>query len=176
MELKRVGSVSWGGNLRRAFLFDDVALTLQHWLERTADGNECGVRIEIQRLAENSASEVATEFAAKVLRVAGPIWRADIFTLSSGVPLNLDRAHYHSKFNGDEPCDREWDERLTSSYLSWLLDNLLGISIVFERAGVPDLARSRDCERIADCSKEIVAAVALMMDDVWNVARDFVLE
>lgn len=173
VELERTGSVSWAGSYRPAFLFAGVSITLQHWLERAPDGEECGVRVEIQRLSQSVASESASEFAAKVLRIGGPIWRADIFMLGSASPRNLDRAHYHPHFVGDEPSDRVWDKELKAAPFPWLSSKLRGISEICALAGAPELISRSDCELISRRSQEIVAATEKMMEEVWAAAPHF---
>lgn len=168
-----MGEVSWSGPFRSTFLFDQVAITIQHWCESASDGDECGVRVEIQRMVESVASQAATEFATKVLHISGPIWRADIFTLSSGTQHNWNRAHYHSHFNGDEPCDRDWDAALTQDPFTWLVGKLREIGNVFELAGAADLVEVGDCARIGERSAQIVAAAELMMEEVWSAAPSF---
>ena len=168
-----MGEVSWSGPFQSAFLFDQVAITIQHWFESASDGDECGVRVEIQRMVDSVASHGATEFAAKVLHIAGPIWRADIFTLSSGTQHNWNRAHYHSHFNGDEPCDRDWDAALTQDPFTWLVRKLREIGNVFELAGAADLVEGSDCARIGERSAQIVAAAELMMEEVWSAVPNY---
>lgn len=167
-ELRQSGSISWEGYVRRAFLFDLVGVTLQQWMERAPDGDEIGVRAELQRLSIGKAAESASEFSAKVITFSRPLWRADIFTLSSGVPGNFDRAHFHPRFDGCEPCDRVWDARLTADPFAWLTDQLASMPQVLEAAAAADLAGSEDCARIAATAAEISQVAQVCMQQ----ARD----
>ena len=38
VDLRRAGTISWGGYVRQAFLFEDIGVTLQQWMERAEDG------------------------------------------------------------------------------------------------------------------------------------------
>jgi hypothetical protein len=165
MELVSVGDVSWASPDRSAFLFDGLAITLQQWCERASDGDETGVRVEIQHLTQSEPEDATTEFAAKVFHIAVPIWRVDIFSLSSGTPGNFDRAHFHPRFNGAEPCDREWDAALATSPFDWLREKLSRVDDLLVIAGFPDAEGSDDVRRIAHRSEAIgVMAEELMLE------------
>lgn len=174
MEMQRVGQVSWSGPVRPSYLFAEVAITLQKWCERASDGYECGVRVEVQQLDQSMASRANSEFAARILLIAGPIWRADLFTLSTGLPGNFDRAHFHPRFIGDEPCDRQWDAALTRMPFGWLQENLENMSRVFTEAGFADLATGHDVRRIREMAPGIVSVARSLMDEVERVAPEFV--
>ncbi len=175
LELRRSGTVSWEGHLRHAFLFDQLGVTLQLWMERAADGDEIGVRAELQRLSVGTAADAATEFAAKVMTLSRPIWRADIFTLSSGGPGNFDRAHFHPRFDGSEPCEREWDPLLTADPFAWLAGQLSNLPRVLDRAGAADLAGSEDCTRVADMAGAISQVAGSCMAQVREAGADVVV-
>ena len=175
MEMQRVGQVSWSGYVRPSFFFGEVGITLQHWCERAEDGDECGVRVEMQRLEQSASPGAETEFAAKVLHLAGPIWRGDIFTLSTGVAGNFDRAHFHPQFVGVEPCDRHWDSQLTEATFAWLRGQLDQMGRIFEQAGLADMAAGPDVARIRAWAPHIVSGARQMMDDVEQVFPHFTL-
>ena len=173
MEFLRVGDVSWGSPDRAAYLFDGLAITVQQWCEQASDGNESGVRVEIQHLTQSVPTNAKTEFAAKVFHIATPIWRADIFMLGSGVPGNFDRAHYHPRFNGVEPCDREWDVSLTASPFEWLREKLWRMDAIVVSAGFSELEGSSDVSRIGRRSAAIVLTAEELMREVRAVAPNF---
>ncbi len=163
VDLRRAGTISWGGYVRQAFLFEDIGVTLQQWMERAEDGDEIGVRVEIQHLAVEQPADTASEFAAKVMTLSRPIWRADIFTLTSSDPGNFDRAHYHPHFDGSQPCDRAWDQLLTQDPFAWLSDQLASVPEILEQAGAADLAGSSDPARVADMAPAIAQIAELLM-------------
>ena len=173
MEMQRVGQVSWSGYTRPSFLFHEVAITLQHWCERAEDGDECGVRVEVQRLDQRESPGAQTEFAARVLQIAGPIWRGDLFTLSTGRAGNFDRAHFHPHFVGVEPCDRHWDPWLAEDPFAWLRDQLERMDTVLEEAGFADMAAGGDVARIRASAPQIEAAARRMMDEVERLSPNF---
>ena len=47
-------------------------------------------------------------------RLDRPLWRADLFDRLRTRPGASAPAHYHPWFNGNEPCDRNWDPALTA--------------------------------------------------------------
>ncbi len=175
MEMQRVGQVSWSGYTRPSYLFNEVAITLQHWCERAEDGDECGVRVEVQRLDQSESPGAKTEFAARVLHIAGPIWRGDLFTLSTGKAGNFDRAHFHPHFIGVEPCDRHWDAWLTQDPFAWLRGQLEQVDTLFAEAGFAEMAAGDDVARIRALAPRIEATARQMMDEVERLSPDFSL-
>src|SRR5271165_6946561 len=121
LELREVGSVSRTGCQRRVFLFETIGITVFHWCERAADGDEIGARVEIQRLEERPGTH---EFHAVELLLHDPLFRADLFRLSTGTRGNLDRAHYHPRFTGRSACGRVFEPELTADPVSWLARRL----------------------------------------------------
>ena len=172
LELRQSGSVSWEGYTRHAFLFDQIGVTLQLWMERAPDGDEIGVRAELQHLTVGNAGQHASEFSAKVMTLSGPIWRADIFTLTTGEPGNFDRAHAHPRFDGSEPCDREWDPLLSTDPFAWLAGQLGDLPALLTLAGAAELADSPDCARVAGMAAAIAEAARLCMAQVREAVAD----
>jgi hypothetical protein len=174
LELRQSGSVSWEGPTRHAFLFDELGLTLQQWMERAADGDEIGVRAELHHFAADKPAEDASEFAAKVMTLSRPIWRADIFTLTTGEPGNFARAHFHPRFDGTEPCERDWDPNLSADPFAWLAQQLTDLPRVLARAGAGELAGSPDCARAAALAGEIAQVARACMIQVLEAGPDVV--
>lgn len=158
-ELRSVGRVSSAGYLRRAFLFETIGITAQLWSERSGDGREVGVRVEIQRLDEHPGE---CEYDAVELRLHDPIFRADLFTIDTGAAGNFDRAHYH-RFEGRNPGARFFDPALTNDPLAWLADRLSDLDGLLEAAGRPELQRADDGRRVAESAPAVVAAVRELM-------------
>jgi hypothetical protein len=160
LELHTVGDVSESGYFRRAFLFERLALTAQHWTEHAADGDEVGVRVELQELREERG---VSEFDAVELLVHRPIWRADLFRLSTADPGNFARAHFHDRFSGREPSHRRWDEELKAEPVGWLATQLGDPDALLESAGRADLAGTADSRRIVEAIPQVLADVRALL-------------
>lgn len=160
VELQDVGSVSSAGVERRCFLFAGIGITAQHWKERAEDGDEIGVRVEIQRLAEDNGP---TEFAARELRLHDCIWRADLFGFSAAPAGNFARAHYHPSFDGRKPSERHWDASLTHDPVAWVTGQLVHFDELLVAAGRPELAGTADSRRVAAAAPAIAEAVREML-------------
>ncbi len=160
VELRNAGRVSSAGIERRCFFFDGIGITAQYWQERAQDGDENGVRVEIQRLSQDAGP---MEFAATELRLHDPIWRADLFSFSAAPPGNFARAHYHPGFDRREPGERHWDAALTRDPVSWLTGQLSGLDQLLMAAGRPELAGTQDAGRVAAAAPAIGRAVGEML-------------
>ena len=163
LELKEVGSVGRAGYVRWAFMFQTIAITVQHSGLRAADGEEVGVRVEIQRLEEHWGAD---ESEAVELRIFDPIFRADLFSLSRGSPGNFDRAHYHPSFNGRDPGERVFAVEFTDNPIAWLREKLSDLGGLLETAGRPELVNNADSARVAAAVPSIVEAVTQFLDSV----------
>lgn len=150
------GQVSGSGYQRLAFLFQTVGITMQHYRIHADEGDELGVRVEIQHLDARPGPD---ESDAWELRLHAPIFRADLFTLSTGVPGNLERAHYHPIFSGRSPIERVFDVRIRTEPLTWLTDVLSDFDALLTAAGCAHLAGRGDGARVAAALPAIVEAV-----------------
>jgi predicted HD phosphohydrolase len=168
VEFRDVGQVSSAGIERRGFFFADIAITAQHWRERTDDGEEAGVRVEIQLLEQTLGR---SEFAATELILRAPIWRADLFTFSAAPPGNFARAHYHPSFDGRDPTERHWDPDLTRDPVSWLTGRLADLDELLATAGRPELAGTGDSKRVAAAAAAIGLTVREMLATVVTRQR-----
>ena len=157
------GQVSGSGYQRLAFLFETVGITMQHYRIHADDGDELGVRVEMQHL---DACPGPDDSDAWELRLHDPIFRADLFTLSTGVPGNLDRAHYHPVFSGRYPTDRVFDGRIQTEPLTWLTDVLSDLDALLMAAGCANLAGRGDGARVAAAVPAIVEAVQQFLSAV----------
>jgi hypothetical protein len=157
------GQVSGSGYQRLAFLFETVCITMQHYRIHADDGDEVGVRVEIQHL---DASPGSDESDAWEIRLHDPIFRADLFTLSTGLPGNLDRAHYHPVFSGRSPIERVFDPRIQTEPLAWLTDMLSDFDALLTAADCPNLVGRGDGARIAAAIPAIVEAARQFLSAV----------
>lgn len=106
-----------------------TAVLIGHWFEIDLyDASmEHGVRIELRELAAHP--HLGSESAAQLVTADRPLWRADLFDRLTDPPGTFAVAHYHPRFEGNEPCARVWDTQLSADPWLWLERQ-------FERAGV----------------------------------------
>lgn len=161
LELREVGTVSSTGCQRRVFLFETIGITVHHWCERAADGDEVGARVEIQRLEERPGDH---EFHAWEFLLHDPLFRADLFRISTGTPGNFDRAHYHPRFDGRVAGGRVFEPELTADPLSWLAGRLSDLPGLLEKAGRPELVYEPDVRRVREAVPAIIAVVRDYLD------------
>lgn len=97
-----------------------TALLVRHWFEIDLDdaSMEHGCRVELREVP--SLPHRGTESAAQVVTADRPLWRADLFDRVGDPPGSFSVAHYHPRFHDVEPCDRVWDEHLSSDPWGWL--------------------------------------------------------
>ena len=86
---------------------------------------EHGTRVEIRERPPQA--QRGSESAAQVITADRPLWRADLFDRLTDEPGTFGAAHYHPRFNGNEPCERNWDPALTADPWSWLGDQLTSL-------------------------------------------------
>ena len=100
------------------------AVTIRHWFEINLDdaSMEHGARIEIRELPPQPHR--GSESASQLISVDHPLWRADLFDRLADPPGSFSAAHYHPRFEGDEPCARCWDAALTADPWAWLGDQI----------------------------------------------------
>jgi hypothetical protein len=108
--------------LLQAFIFNEIAIIVRHWFEIGPDDNEHGTRIEIRRRVSHEHRGSAS--APQLIEIDDIIWRADLFDSLSDEPGNFARAHHHMQFDGIEPVDRDWDDRLSADPFGWLEEQL----------------------------------------------------
>jgi hypothetical protein len=96
------------------------AVITRHWFEIDLDdaSMEHGARIELRELAPRPHR--GSESAAQLVTADRPLWRADLFDRLTDAPGSYGVAHFHPRFDGNEPCPRHWDPGLTASPWQWL--------------------------------------------------------
>jgi hypothetical protein len=140
-----------------AFVYNETAILVRHWFEVSLTDShlEHGVRLEL-RLREPQQHR-GSESAAQRIVADRPLWRADLFDRVDGTPGGFDAAHFHPRFAGVEPCERNWAEAIQATPWEWLHDQLSDIAAVAETAGVPLPDPAADTEQIRADAPEIVA-------------------
>jgi hypothetical protein len=124
-----------GVQLLQAFVFNEIAIIVRHWFEIGPEDNEHGARIEVRRVV--SHEHRGSESAPQLIEIDDIIWRADLFDTLSEKPGNFARAHHHVHFDGIEPVDRDWDDRLSADPFGWVEEQL---------EALPDLLAARGAE------------------------------
>ncbi|MGI5231273.1 hypothetical protein [Actinoallomurus sp. CA-142502] len=140
-----------------AFVYNDTAILVRHWFEVSPKDShlEHGVRLEL-RLREPQPLR-GSESAAQRIVADRPVWRADLFDRVDGTPGAFEAAHFHPRFDGVEPCERNWADAVKATPWEWLHGELSDIGAVAERAGVPLADPAADVEQIRADAPEIVA-------------------
>ena len=100
------------------------AVVIRHWFEIDLEdaSMEHGARVELRELPAQPRR--GSESAAQVITADRPLWRADLFDRLTDQPGTFGVAHYHPKFDGNEPCDRAWSKELTADPWQWLHDQV----------------------------------------------------
>ena len=118
----------------QAFVFNEIAITVRHWFEIGPDDNEHGARLEVRRLVGHEHR--GSESAPQLIEIDDIIWRADLFDTLSEEPGNSARAHHHVNFDGIEPVDRDWDDRLSADPFGWVEEQLKALPELVAARGV----------------------------------------
>jgi hypothetical protein len=107
--------------------FCRCAVIVRHWFE--IDMSDCslehGARVELRELAPRAHRD--SESAAQAVTLDRPLWRADLFGRVDDEARAFSVAHYHPRFDGNEPCGRVWDPALTADPWRWLGDQLASL-------------------------------------------------
>lgn len=137
-----------------------AALLVRHWFEIDLEdaSMEHGCRVELREVAP--VDHRGSESAAQVVAADRPLWRADLFDRLGDEPGTFAAAHFHPYFEGDEPCDRVWDDRLTAEPWSWLREQV-------SRFG------SGSASQPAPLGSEDAADLRAMADEVVSIAQRF---
>ena len=171
-----------------------TAVVVRHWFEIDLEdaSMEHGTRIELRELAAHPRR--GSESAAQLITLDRPLWRADLFDRLADQPGSFGAAHYHSEFDGHEPCPRVWDPELTARPWPWLrgqfahpgaaqgggrwhlepadaaeLSGLAEVIVTLARQLAPDRCRSAaECHRLTRDAQE---AVQLMVKQVRQPDR-----
>lgn len=79
-----------------------------------------------------------SESAAQRVVIDEPLFRADLFDQLDGPAGNLRAAHFHAGFDGVEPRDRQWPDRIREDPTGWLTDQLGDLRALLAQAGAGD--------------------------------------
>jgi hypothetical protein len=113
------------------------AVIIRHWFEIDLDdaSMEHGARIEIRELVRHPHR--GSESASQLTTVDRPLWRADLFDRLTDPPGSFSVAHFHPRFNGNEPSPRCWDTALSADPWTWLGDQIASLGAAAGGAGWP---------------------------------------
>jgi hypothetical protein len=127
------------------------AVTIRHWFEVDLDNAsmEHGARVEIRELREQQHR--GSESASQLVTIDRPLWRADLFDRLPSDPGTFAAAHYHPHFDGNEPCARVWDSRLTADPWGWLGEQIENLGASADPSGWPlDPGDAEDLRGLSD--------------------------
>jgi hypothetical protein len=162
-----------------SFIHSRVAVLVRHWFEiGLTDGVlEHGARLEL-RLLEPQAHR-GTESAAQRFVIDRPFWRADLFDRLDRPAGTFSAAHFHPRFDGDEPSDRVFREELTADPWAWAAGQLSDLEAVGDAAGLPPDAVKDDAQdvreqvaRIVDTARAVAPAECRSRDQCFGMTRD----
>ena len=153
--------------MQQAFVFDRVAVVVLPWHE-PMDPPERGTRVEVRLLADEA--QRGSRYAAQRVVLDQPVFRADLFDQTNAPPGNLRSAHFHPHFDGVEPSDRAWDEKIQADPTGWLATELGDLRHLLERAGV-DVADTPWLHDDAAALREAVPAIVAAVEDTWQAVR-----
>ena len=141
--------------MQHVVAFNRSALVLRHWFEIDLDdaSMEHGCRVELRALAP--AGHRGSESAAQLITADAPLWRADLFDRLTDQPGSYGVAHYHPRFEGNEPSERNWDPQLTADPWSWLHEQFTSAGRGASAGGWPLTAE--DAEEVAGMADVLVA-------------------
>ncbi len=153
--------------MQQAFVFDRVAVIVLPWHE-PMDPPERGTRVEVRLLADEPPQ--GSRFAAQRVVIDQPVFRADLFDQTNAPPGNLRSAHFHPYFDGVEPCDRVWDEKIQADPTGWLATELGDLPHLLERARV-DVTGASWLDVDAAALRSAVPAIVAAVEDTWQAVR-----
>jgi hypothetical protein len=122
---------------------------------------EHGARLEL-RMLEPQAHR-GTESAAQRFVIDRPVWRADLFDRLDRPAGTFSAAHFHPRFNGNEPSDRVFLKELTADPWVWAAAQLSDLEAVADAAGLP-------ADAVADDARDVRGQVALIVDTARTLA------
>jgi hypothetical protein len=152
-----------GAGVLYSFVYSQVAVLVRHWFEiGLTDGVlEHGARLEL-RLLEPQPHR-GTESAAQRFVIDRPVWRADLFDRLDRPAGTFSAAHFHPRFEGDEPSDRVFREELTADPLAWAEAQLSDLKAIADAAGLPP-------DAVADDAGDVREQAALIVDTARTLA------
>jgi len=140
-----------------AFVYNDLAILVRHWFEVSLKDShlEHGVRLEL--LLREVQPHRGSESAAQKIVADRPLWRADLFDRVDGTPGAFEAAHFHPRFDGVEPCRRNWADAIKTTPWEWLHDQLADVAAIAATAGVQLPDPAADTEQVRADAPAIVA-------------------
>jgi hypothetical protein len=146
-----------------SFVHSRVAVLVRHWFEigLTNGVLEHGARLEL-RLLEPQAHR-GTESAAQRIVIDRPVWRADLFDRLDRPAGTFAAAHFHPRFNGNEPSERVFRKELTADPWGWAAAQLSDLKTVADAAGLPP-------DTVANDADDVREQVALIVDTARALA------
>jgi hypothetical protein len=145
-----------------SFVHAQVAVLVRHWFEiGLTDGVlEHGARLELRLLTPQAHR--GTESAAQRFVIDQPVWRADLFDRLDRPAGSFSAAHFHPRFDGDEPCDRVFRQEITTDPWAWAVAQLSDLDAMAAAAGVP-------AEAVAADAPDVREQAALIVDTARSV-------
>ncbi len=162
-----------------SFVHARVAVLVRHWFEiGLTDGVlEHGARLELRLLEPQDHR--GTESAAQRFVIDRPLWRADLFDRLDRPAGSFSAAHFHPRFDGDEPCDRVFREEIRADPWAWAVAQLSDLDAIAVAAGVPAEAVAADASDvreqaplIVDTARSVQAARCESRDQCYRWTRD----
>jgi hypothetical protein len=146
--------------MRHILTLSSAAFVIRHWFEVNLNDAhmEHGARIELRELPVQPHR--GTESASQLIALDRPLWRADLFDRLADTPGTFGAAHYHPRFDGNEPCARVWDAALTADPWSWLGDQVASLGAANGTGGWP-------------VSPEDAKEIPALADTVVTIAKQF---
>lgn len=163
----------------QVFVYNEVAVLVRHWFEIDLKDShlEHGARIEL-RLLEPQPHR-GTESASQRIVADQPVWRADLFDRIDGVPGGFEAAHFHPRFLGVEPSERNWADEVKAAPWEWLHGRLADIAGVAASAGAtlrdPEVEREQvraDAAAIVAAAQSRAAAGCRSKEQCYAWTRD----
>jgi hypothetical protein len=129
------------------------------------EGAEHGVRLEVRMLEHDDLT--GSIYASRPIRIAEPVWRADLLESVDGTPGSLNRAHHHPNMRDWEPRKRVFDRALSSNPVAWVGTMLSDLEGLLDQAGIEiDETLAADADKLRGAAPEIQRAVSSLLDQV----------
>jgi len=129
------------------------------------EGPERGVRLEVRMLEPGELT--GSIYSARPIKIAEPVWRADLLESADGPPGSLNRAHHHPGMRGWEPGKRVFEQALNSDPVGWVGAMLSDLEGLLGQAGIEvDATLSADAERLRGAVPDVQRVVRSMLDQV----------
>jgi hypothetical protein len=154
--------------MHQAFLFEKVAVVVGPWWE-PGDPPERGARVELRLLSEEAHR--GSESAAQRVVIDEPLFRADLFDQLDGPTGNLRAAHFHAGFDGVEPRDRQWPDRIREDPTGWLTDQLGDLRALLRQARAPDESNAAWIAADAAALRKACPAIIAAVEATWTMVR-----